>query len=130
MQCTGCEQLREKEFNLCWSCYQKPMTQKEHLELVTDGRTFQDKNNPDFNKFWEHHSVIHHTGTRYLPGPKKACSSPTAHQSIAFRCPSCQNCLICKLCICHNQFQMRFRFFDKNQLTRIIPDLKTAMQQE
>jgi hypothetical protein len=107
MQCIGCDEILGQEFNLCWNCYTN-----------RNNRSTKDKNNTT-NQFWLNLPLLHHTGKERVNVDKPKCTQDGHKSHPVCICPRCSSCLICDDCICHNQYKIRYRFFDRDGLEKL-----------
>jgi hypothetical protein len=96
--CNGCNNILHKDYNICNSCYSR------EAYMV-----FTKMNESTFIPL---HSSHHHLGKIH----------ENSKHNLHNICQCCQNCSCCK-CDCHHHFTLRYRYFNKNQLEKMLIDI-------
>lgn len=103
MHCQGCENLLDKDFNICADCYLK-----EKYKV-----TYQ--MHPQKRK---KHATLNHTGV--MPFDRKSrCPCKNGPQ-----CLDCKYCLGCS-CTCHNNFKLHYRFMTLDDEEKLLQDVNS-----
>jgi hypothetical protein len=105
MHCDGCENLLEKDFNVCIECHSELM----HQRFVGMCTRFPEKIN-------DHDSALNHTG--HFAAKKGTCKCEDAKE-----CASCHGCHKCS-CTCHNTFALHQRMWDNEKLSYVLAKAK------
>lgn len=115
LHCRGCEQLLERDFNVCSGCYIEGKYKCFRKMHPTSGEE-------------KHFSDVHHTGDNTA---KRACtckrSCDAGDSTLCAGCtvtqagrpvPRCKKCS----CTCHQVFDLRYRFFKPESIEKFLND--------
>lgn len=106
LHCDGCEELLQKDFNICMHCYEHGHW-RTTIDMVGRGLV-----SPIYRT-----SSVNHTGA-FCPKSSCTCSN-------GGKCYWCQRCNACS-CTCHQSFTVRRRFYDLCQLKEIMARLESC----
>ena len=115
MHCDGCENLLQKDFNICINCHDvKDMRQADHQMNPT-------------------HSLSSALGRRcdinHIPLQKKTFSSRMCGCNVGgSKCRKC-NFMACCSCKCHQQYTLRNRFYNEDEMRSLLLDVDTVLNE-
>ena len=110
-RCQGCEKLLNKDYNICFRCYNKKLYTRD-MEMGLD------KDNEHSKINWT--SIRHHT----VRSKKPTCGAQKCKRTI---CDQCKECWECR-CRCHEKFKEHRRFYSKKRLNKLIQKCKEHMK--
>ena len=115
MHCDGCEDLLQKDFNICINCHGvKNMRQADH-------------------QMHPSHSLSSALGRRcdinHIPLQKKSYSTKVCGCNIGgSKCKTCKFMSCCS-CKCHKQYTLRSRFYNENQMRSMLHDVDVVLNE-
>lgn len=104
--CMGCEQLLQKDFNICKYCFHMGL----HMQNIHMHRTST-----------RMHSEVHHCA---LPNKLQKGRGCCCHEGICSACRLCRKCS----CKCHHNMQLMQRFMTVTELQKTLADCKNIAE--